>query len=83
MQITPSNGTLQALDRSLNASPPTGPVRQSAANELAARSTAVEPQMVNAAQAKEAAPRPEADSRPPAQASGQQDRPGSRLNLLV
>lgn len=83
MNITPSQGTLQAFGNSLNASAPAAQVRQPTAAEPAARPAPNLTQRADAAPRAEAPARPDASSQPTAQASAQQDRPGSRLNLVV
>ena len=84
MNITPSQSTLQAFGSSLNsATPAATQVRQPVAPESAERPTPSVAQRVDAAPRAEAPARPDADSRPPVQERSQQDRPGSRLNLLV
>lgn len=79
MQISPPTAAPPPIDRSIATSPPSGAVRESAANELAANT----PQLVQAARPTDAPARPDADSRPPAEASARHDRPGSRVNLVV
>ncbi|NJO37598.1 MAG: hypothetical protein HC871_08240 [Rhizobiales bacterium] len=83
MLIPASTATPQTIERSLAATPPAGAVRESAANDPAAGSTATAPQLVKAAQPAQAPARTETESRPEVQTSARQDRPGSRVNLLV
>lgn len=83
MNITPSQSTLQAFGSSLNATTPAAQVRQPVATESTERPTPNVAQRADAAPRAEAPARPDPDSRPPTQGEPQQDRPGSRLNLLV
>ena len=85
MQITPSQGTLQAFGSSPNTAVPAAQVRQAAAAETIERPAPNSTQRVDAAPRAEAPAAPDADSRQatPKQSAEPSDRPGSRLNLVV
>lgn len=83
MNISPSQSTLQAFGSSFASSAPLTQVRQPVAAESIERPAPNVTQRADAAPRTEAPVRPDDDSRPPVQASAQQDRPGSRLDILV
>lgn len=83
MNITPSHSTLQAFGNSANSLTPASQARQPAANQPVEQPAPNVTQRVDAAPRAEAPARPDADSRPPTQASAQPDRPGSKLDLVV
>ncbi|MEM7044364.1 MAG: hypothetical protein AAF543_16265 [Pseudomonadota bacterium] len=83
MNITPTQSTLQAFGSASNAATPASQVRQPVATEATERPAPNTTQRVDAAPRTEAPARPDDDGRPPVQASAQQDRPGSRVDLLV
>jgi hypothetical protein len=83
MLIPPSTATPQTIDRSLASPLPAGAIRESTGNDVAAGSTATAPQLVKAAQPAQAPARTETETRPEVQTSARQERPGSRVNLVV
>lgn len=84
MNITPSQSTLQAFGSSHAPAASATQVRQPVAAEVTERPAPNVTQRVDAAPRAEAPARPEADSGlPPQSSAAQQDRPGSRLDLLV
>ncbi|MGI9416684.1 MAG: hypothetical protein ACR2RA_02475 [Geminicoccaceae bacterium] len=83
MYIPPSQSTLQAFGSSPSAATPAAQVRQPVAAEQVERPAPNVTQRIDAAPRADAPARPEADSRPPVQTNAHQDRPGSRVNLLV
>lgn len=83
MYIPPSQSTLQAFGSSLNAATPTAQNRQPVAAQQVERPAPNVTQRIDAAPRTEAPAPAEPDSRPPVQANAHQDRPGSRVNLLV
>jgi len=83
MQIAPSQNIPQAFGSTLNSSAPAAQTRQPTGAEPAAPQAPNVNQLADAAPRAEAPARPGNDSQPPAQTATQQDRPGSRLNLLT
>lgn len=83
MNITPSQNTLQAFGSAFASTSSATQTRQPVAAEPAARPEPNATQRADAAPRAEAPARADADSRPPSQATGQQDRPGSKLDIVV
>ncbi|MEM8949775.1 MAG: hypothetical protein AAGA21_12325 [Pseudomonadota bacterium] len=83
MNITPSQNTLQAFGSSLNSAASATQVRQPVAAEQIERPAPNTTQRVDAAPRAEAPARPDVNGGTPVQETAQNERPGSRLNLLV